>query len=291
MKKRFFIITIMFVLMFCLTGCATGIKSENAQKSIIDEVSKGLKTGNYEEFEKIISDYNNDMSSLVGDKNFSNELYKCIKSEYDRNESKDNYHKNLNSLLYILEEKYYKDNDFRSKMHNLFLEKNSTLIDKLNLYNILEDSEWDERIDYYKKELINRNDIESYINSNAKKTINESGNGGYYDDSNNHTLKAQGRHYEGWHTKSSSVDYSGDFAYEYIWDEYVDETYYEIHHNDHAEIYFKGTKLDTTIDKIPENSYYASPYLFVYKGENIYILKVDDEVYASILYTYPEKNY
>lgn len=143
-------------------------------------------------------------------------------------------------------------------------------------------------VDFYKKGLISKNDIDNYIDSKATKTINESDKGGYYDNSNNRNLKSQGQHYEGWHTKSSSVGYSGDFAYEYIWDEWVDDTFYEIHHNNHYEIYYKGTKLDTTIDKIPDNAYYAYPFLFIYKANKIYIYKVDEEVYSSVLYIFPE---
>ena len=282
MKKKIFI-TVICILMLCLTGCATGIKNKDVQNDIFDGISKGLKTSSYDELKSILKDYNNDMSSLVGDKDFSNELYACIKSEYDENESKENYQKNLNSLLYILEDNYYKDIDFRNKMYSIFLNKNSTITDKLNLYSMLEDTEFSEKIDFYKKKLISKNDIDGFIDSTATKTINESDKGGYYDDLNNRKLKSQGQHYEGWHTKSSSVGYSGDFAYEYIWDEWVDDTYYEIHHNNHYEIYYKGTKLDTTIDKIPENAYYASPYLFIYKAEKIYIFEVDDKVYSSAL--------
>lgn len=286
MQKKTLILLILAILL-CLTGCSIGIKNENTKAEIIESVSNGLKTNDYNELSEILKKYNNSMFDLIGDEDFINKLYSCIKKEYESKDNKENFYDNINSLLIFLENHNYKDSNFRSKMYSIFLDENSNIINKLDLYQKLEKSK---QIDFYKRELINKRDIDNYIESSTKESILESGKGGYYDDSNNKNIKSQGQHYEGWHTKSSSVGYSGDFAYEYISDEYVDDTFYEIHHNNHYEIYYKGTKLSTTINKIPEKAYYASPYLFIELDNKTYILKVDNEVYASIIYTYPENN-
>lgn len=283
MKRNLSILLILF-LTIILTGCVAGIKSEDSKTKIIENISNGLKINNYNELENTLEKYDNSMFDLVGDEDFSVKLHECIKKEYKNAEDKDKFYNNVDSLLTFLEEHSYKDSEFRNKMYKIFINDESNIVEKLDLYKKFNNTS------FYKKEMITKQDIDDYIKSSAQETINEKGKGGYYDEPSNKTLKSQGKHYEGWHTKSSSVGYSGDFAYEYIYDEYVDNTYYEIHHNDHYEIYYKGTKLNTTINKIPKKSYYAAPYLFIELDNKIYILKVDGETYGTILYTYPESN-
>ena len=133
-------------------------------------------------------------------------------------------------------------------------------------------------------DIINAEDVNSYINNNGIEIQTTSGSGGYYDYPQNQRFRARNRKImpNGDIWTDTAIRYIGDFAVIETDVEYLN-SYYEIKHKNIHAMYFRGTELD--IEGNIDVFKYAPPYLFSITESKTDIFEVDNTQHAYVIYS------
>lgn len=263
------------LLIMCLFGGSSNTSSSSSSEKLVNlkkEIYTSIESKNMYQFEKLCSE--NDISMLVGEKEFAEKITKQAQKFYNVNDKGQ-----FNRMLNILEKNNYENEYIKNELLKI-------CFNKKGLKYKLSRTSYFQNLTYYNVGKISQEDINKYIKKHEKKISMEdnfpTGNSYYdkvknrYDDTVHRDILPNGD------IVSLSNEYFGDFAIKTHEREYLDSKY-QIQTDTTHTLYFRNCLL-ADIDMI-EDFQYAPPYLFSTYNEEIKIYKINRKNnIASLIY-------